>query len=33
MAGKKGRSGKAKTSTKPRPGGKADGRLKGNKGK
>jgi hypothetical protein len=33
MAGKKGRSGRASTSTKPKPGGKADGRIKGNKAK
>lgn len=33
MAGKPGRSGKASTSTKPKPGGKPDGRLSANKGK
>lgn len=31
MAGKKGRSGKASTSTKPKPGGKKDMRLKENR--
>lgn len=31
MAGKPGRSGTRKTSTKPKPGGKKDKRLTGNK--
>lgn len=30
MAGKKGKTGKKSTSTSPKPGGKKDGRKKGN---